>query len=542
MPRTSLSLATCSFNALVQQGIEPNPGPRRHGKTRLLSRGFSLWSLNTGGAPKVWDFLKLVHSNGVSLAVVQEARMKQNELDAFSGAAWKQGYKLFSVRGPVSLGRTGLERDSGGVLVLVKRGLPHRTCLQISQPGGQASAVWVGGILLVGIYCPPNEHQASFLVSLNESLAEFYRFPCLIVGDWNLTPSENSFIDATGASVLAARAVEHESHADRGQRPLNTQDDAASLDCFAAEPAMDLGRVEPQIHDAHPDMDDSLWLPTRWGGNRCVDYALSTSMSISASAQLGEEKLSDHKILKLQFDKNLPESESVKLRKCDSYPIPEGLLLDEWRALISAAWTEQQWTPPALLCTQASIDAVWDSFSDALECAFRTARARAKGLEPKPLPKSFRPRNCPPRFVRPKACAKKHPEAFLPPLNLRQSHNRGNHTSNGESPIEFISKEQQLRKWRDRMLACDKDVFKWLRGHSGAPTYNIFWAQSPVANSPLEGIQCLKTFWKTIWGREVPDFDTIFDAIGEILLKSGIRSLPRSLLMPLKHLGVLVLV
>ena len=261
----SLAYANMVFAALVQQGIEPNPGPCRHSKVRLLVRGFSVWSPNTGGAPKVWDFFKLVSSSNVSLAAVQEVRMKQNELDAFSSFAWHQGYEVFHVKGPDANTRADYERPTGGVMILVRRGIPHTECLHISQPGGEALAVWAGGLLLVGVYSPPNEHKADFLESLNSSLAEFSKCPFLFVGDWNLTPSENSFVDAFCASVIAAPAP----------GPSHSQPDPVyvlgtfnsmpnSVDSAASEPTMDLGTLEPHVLDAHPDIDDSAWLPTRW--------------------------------------------------------------------------------------------------------------------------------------------------------------------------------------------------------------------------------------------------------------------------------------
>ena len=492
IPRVSLVLARLAFAALVEQGIEPHPGPRRHRKIRLLSRGFSAWSLNTGGAPKVWEFLNLVVANNVSLAVVQEVRMKQNELDAFTSAAWCKGFKAFHVKGPDANTRRDLERPTGGVLLLVRRGIPHTTRFQITMPGGQAIAVWAGGLLLIGVYNPPNDQQADFLEALHSGLADFSSCPFLVVGDWNLTPSENPFVDASGAAVVAAPMG-----ATRHNQLSSVFDDAALA------PVMDFGRVDQHVYDAHPDMDDANWLPTRWNANRCVDYAISNLPLHCISACLGEEKLSDHRILKLLCEKCLSTAMSSKLRKCDRYFKPEGMLQDEWRNLLDSAWKEQCWITPALLNTQESVDDAWSSFCITLEKAFRVAHARVRGLRFRPLPKSCRPRNSSPCFIRPTAPVTRHPESFLPCLGIRQARNRFRANRFSE-PV--TNNERSLCLWRDKLLACDKEVFKWLRGRSGAPTYNLYWNDSPVSMSPLEGIQCLKDFWCSVWNRERPDF------------------------------------
>ena len=336
----------------------------------------------------MWEFLSKVEHYNVSIAVVQESRMKQNELDAFTATAWRKGYKVFIVQGPLSSDRYGHDKPNGGVLVMVKRGIPHSMCCQVSMPGGQACAVWVGGLLLVGIYSPPNEHQDDFLETLHSHLAGFAHCPFLYVGDWNLTPSENSFIDACGGSVVAAQ---HPFHA-----ACCTPDEAPQAIGFhpaVVELSIDAGRVEPSINDAHPDMDDSIWLPTRWNGDRCVDYAVSSLPVHCMQVSLGTEKISDHKILKVQCAKCLPHAPSFKLRKVDPYPKPDGMLLAEWRNILSAVWQEQHWTPPEFLITQESVDALWHCFNECLENTFRIAYAKARGLRPKSFPKSRRPRS-----------------------------------------------------------------------------------------------------------------------------------------------------
>ena len=251
---------------------------------------------------------------------------------------------------------------------------------------------------------------------------------------------------------------------------------------------MDFGRVEQHVYDAHPDVDDANWLPTRWNANRCVDYAISNLPLHCISACLGEEKLSDHRILKLHCEKCLSTAMSSKLRMCDRHPK-----------------------------TGRSVDDAWSSFCKTLEKAFRVAHARARGLRFRPLPKSCRPRNSSPCFIRPTAPVTRHPASFLPCLGIRQARNSFR-ASRFSEPV--TNNERSLCLWRDKLLACDKEVFKWLRGRSGAPTYNLYWNywnDSPVSMSPLEGTQCLKDFWCSVWNRERPDFANILRVLSDTL-------------------------
>ena len=110
----------------------------------------------------------------------------------------------------------------------------------------------------------------------------------------------------------------------------------------------------------------------------------------------------------------------------------------------------------------------------------------------------------------------RHREAFLPSLDVRQARKR--HRAKEFSQPELVTKkERQFSLWREKLLACDKEVFKWLRGQSGAPVYNLYWNDSPVSMPPLEGIQCLKDFWGSVWNRECPDFETIFTALNDAI-------------------------
>ena len=40
--------------------------------------------------------------------------------------------------------------------------------------------------------------------------------------------------------------------------------------------------------------------------------------------------------------------------------------------------------------------------------------------------------------------------------------------------------------------------------------YNLYWNDSPVADSPLEGMKRLKQFWNSVWQRPSPNLDDVF--------------------------------
>jgi hypothetical protein len=126
----------------VRIGEAQNPGP------------LQIFSVNIRGDQGAWDALKLAKQPDVWL--LQETWLNDNKANAFRCFAFSKGFVAYTQNGQPRAGNqvTG----SGGVAVLVRRGLPQKFGAKFSKDDCQGLWVWVHGLFLGSIYAAPHEH------------------------------------------------------------------------------------------------------------------------------------------------------------------------------------------------------------------------------------------------------------------------------------------------------------------------------------------------------------------------------------------------
>ena len=139
------------FGKLVEEGIEPHPGPD----------SMSCISLTVGGAPGTWramnDFLQN-HGHQVDILLLQETAFKPNEYESFERSLKKLGYKSFYVPGLPTLGRWNSLEPRHGVLTVVRSSISHSyigSSLQEQAARFQTLVTQIGSWTVVNTYAPP---------------------------------------------------------------------------------------------------------------------------------------------------------------------------------------------------------------------------------------------------------------------------------------------------------------------------------------------------------------------------------------------------
>lgn len=180
---------------LIEEGIEPNPGPDM----------LKCISLNTQGAPGAWHALQMMQEERIHVGLLQEISMSPKEIQSFQFFANKSGFRLHYQLGDANL------RPGRGSAVLVQKHLHlHAKFLKTwFEHDCQPVAVNVEGVNFVSNYVAvsgsaPDTSQ-EILLWLQESLGQK---PWIIMGDWNQVPDEccmSQILVEEGAQLLAVK-------------------------------------------------------------------------------------------------------------------------------------------------------------------------------------------------------------------------------------------------------------------------------------------------------------------------------------------------
>ena len=98
---------------LTEEGIETNPGPA----------GFQVINFNVQSARGAWSIVEYPWSQKGVVITMQEIRMADNELAAFTRRAHKKGFWVHRIAGNPMVDRWGSPRPNGGVMILVDKRL-----------------------------------------------------------------------------------------------------------------------------------------------------------------------------------------------------------------------------------------------------------------------------------------------------------------------------------------------------------------------------------------------------------------------------------
>ena len=299
-------------------GEASNPGP------------FRITSLNVGGAPGCWRALQHFASAQTDVLVLQEIRMKPNEWPSFLRKASSLGFIGYAQHGP-SRRNNGCHQPcfNGGVAVLARKKLHQVQVFSSSKENSQLLVVAVAGLHVGTAYAPPDRGPA--LADLTSLAAEYFvsnpnhhAQPFLFAGDFNEEADDCQLVEFLApycGHVLAS------------------------------------GR------------------PTRWEGQREVDYFVTNRPHHLSSVVVELVQLSDHVPISVTWCP--PTSESFKgiLTQTPDFSIPSGLSSDIWRKTLSDSWTSNAEVSDFIsnLPEIPDVQSEWDCFQALLNSVFRRA-------------------------------------------------------------------------------------------------------------------------------------------------------------------------
>ena len=255
------------------------------------------------------------------------------ESEAFRFWSHKHGYHFFH-----EAGYQTADRAYRGVGILVKKGLKTRKVAAWHEKDAQAITVNVQGMNFTCIYIS----VAGYAPNLQQEVLNFHinaikGHSWVICGDWNSTPKD---------SPLAGILVE----------------EGATL----LAPTNETGKI----------------IPTRYEGNRCIDYGITNSPKKFGLFSQEDFRVSDHYIQTCQVSlgKNQTIEDVPVVQPVTKYIRPDGISLEDWKRFVQHFWSMSEpmkidVDPQSV--SQRDMDLIWDSFSKKLEGVLRKSVTHA---------------------------------------------------------------------------------------------------------------------------------------------------------------------
>ena len=447
-------------NLLEDGDVERQPGPSNG------SRKLTVMCCNTSSSSGVWAVLRQAQGLSLDVALLQETSLKPAEREPFRAAARRQGFRWYEPEG-----YQGRFRGHRGVGVLVRHDLRSHECGRWREHDAQALAVLVEGVVLVSLYHAGESDAHSVFSDLLRFLSGAASGgPWLVAGDFNSQPQESPFCDwllQDGAHLKA-------------------------------------------VKDAQ-----GILLPTRYQGDRCIDYGISShaesariadhySVKFLVTPRTASKGAEDHSCL-------LPAPSLAKPQSCDR---------ETWQSLVEEEWAEVNLEPVPEEASQQVIDAAWAEFSHALEtCLVRVLNKLQEGsnqvsLSVKPFRTGFKNTV---RLIRTpvRRGSKKAPQSSfyerrlckllhrLSELHRLESSNREwcpayqtlceqvskwNLSGTWLQQIDFVKKlladhraakeKDRIEAWKQRLVNSDGECYKWVASAGIIPPANV---SSPAA-------------------------------------------------------------
>eukprot|EP00438_Fugacium_kawagutii_P024002 Skav207430 [mRNA] locus=scaffold1798:50686:54459:+ [translate_table: standard] len=320
-------LATRKKEQLVEQGIEPNPGPQY--ESRKQQRNLKVLSLNTQSCSGAWRALDF--ASDFDICLFQDTPWTAADVDAFTKAARRRQFRVYWQPGKQA--ERGARR-SGGVTTLVKqhRGQQQQVFSSGADTHTYLTAVHVQGLLVVNFYSPPDQsHHMAEKFHEFAVATKLHGYPWLAGGDANETPDD---------SCIASTLQQLEGR------------------CLCTN------------------------RPTTWTGSREIDWYCSSRPQWCSQPQVHSgQQWSDHKAVSLQVACPKPCPQRFRYRPQPKWPKPSFLEDEEWSSLIQTAWKELVQQNPQDLQTHLSpfieVDKEWNEFMCLLSKAYQLATRKA---------------------------------------------------------------------------------------------------------------------------------------------------------------------
>ena len=304
---------------LVEDGdIERQPGPHRCFLTYAC--------VNTAGVKGCWTLLREAASRFDVLLMQETGFRDEEEEAAFRRFAFKQGFRFWNTRGHSTAGK-----GYRGVGILVRKGLRASFLQSWRHREEQVLAIQVEGIAFLSLYASVNGGNAEVEDQMVQWLASRESSsPWALFGDHNAIPAHNPLVDllTRGSSGLVVVMDEQ-------------------------------GRA----------------FPTRLGGKKCIDYGITSGVSLQEPCCFDDCVIADHKILYFRLSLGFRGNNNghAILARTSELLKPDQVSQEIWLSTLSASWTSQGSFEVPDSASQETLNEVWEGFCQRLEVTLKRA-------------------------------------------------------------------------------------------------------------------------------------------------------------------------
>ena len=295
-----------------------------------------------------------------------------------------------------------------------------------------------------------------------------------------------------------------------------------------------------------------LGRPTRFEGQREIDFFGSNCPHALGLVTSPDIALSDHRILQVKVDIPAPRPSRGVIPKGPRFTRPTECPAEEWRDKLSVAWDRakgQLGTQEFLNDPTRSAQAKWDHFQTTLRCCFLSAmsaspadvrRSRFKGsvanVRSETLPKTgammpMKERKLRHRLARWHELGRLRGKLYTTGLSAPQAAELNDLCKKVTGATDLPSrqtistmvaqlegelyacrkksKEANLATWRARMLSSSSHVSKWLRSKEWSMCNSIICPDGSVTQNWQEGASAILQYWNTFWSdlqAQIPAF------------------------------------
>ena len=496
--------------------VHPHPGSlggvyqRQHDQRGACS--LSLLSQNVGRGAATWECFKYCHDQKYDIVALQEIGFKPSEPQCFIRFASRHGYRVFSA--------SSVQRDPqswGGVLLLVQK----TTSVDRSAASLNLSlsvTVLVGDVAVACVYQPPTQIRMPMVQHILETSMLLPRdTPFMVLGDFNDEPAACPVADTLADEHFSVLAV-----TDR----------------------------------------QGNFLPTRFEGNRCIDYAIVNCARCFSVPCFADDAFSDHKALCFRIlpRRSLRAKPVTRLRKHFNLARPScvpQLLWQTWLLKKRRMFDDYHCHR---LSNQADVDTAWCELSLRSQQCLRFAWSNAR----KQFPQDDLPE--PPAKYMDKIFVQKGPplcgqlDDCQESFRLRRTRNTSarlqemcklqrlgrndapcfaslwhkvqgpwfdglsldQNTRNLEKQISRISRaeaqRQRLSAWRESLRNDETKCFRWLKTAVAMPFKGLFSQNSLEATDDVaSSLLLIKDRWLPVWHRAAPDLEVLRLRIADAL-------------------------
>ena len=322
---TSSTLAKASWRHGGHRG--ERIGEARHpGPCSSFSK-FCLLTLNVGGPAGAWQALEHFASWKEPLVMaLQETKFLKRSGRFLNRRTQRLGFYTVSADGARCSDRWGKTRARGGACLLVDKRLAFRPASKRVESDSQVVSAWVGERFVSCFYAPP--------------------------------------VPDADAQAQAAQALQ----------------DISKIGSVWETQTKSLGIL---VFRLLLSATEELFLPnspTRWEGNREVDWIATSQTDQVAQPRCLEPHFSDHKVVFSEVAMKVRGCMLGSFQQAASWPLPEGMSCSDWRNVLQDVWQELQAPFPSGLSCQEK----WDEFMCQLDTLYRTATKRVLDLTSDP--------------------------------------------------------------------------------------------------------------------------------------------------------------